>query len=99
MMTDLIAAEVIINSNPVEVLQGGIYNFAGVFLTPELLSITSNNQTIFELADIPAQPSKVFVFLNGIEQTYANDFMIYNSVFTWQSSIRLETNDVLKIYY
>lgn len=82
--------------------EGGIYNYyAGSANTKyELLTISSNNQTVFNLANIPVNPSQAFVYLNGVKSRYSTEFIISSSVFTWlNSGVRLATTDTLEIYY
>jgi hypothetical protein len=93
--------EVNVTNSPIEVLTGGVYNFniTGVQQNRDVLTIASDGQTSFELSVIPLIPSKSTVFLNGLKQTYAVDFMIDNVIFTWLSIIPLSVSDVLEVYY
>lgn len=93
--------ELVVENSPIELLQNGVYNFTTTTIEQnrELLTIGSNNQTVFQLTGIPASPSKANVFLNGVKQTYANDFIINNVILTWLSIVNLSVSDILEIYY
>jgi len=85
----------------VTIVEGGNYSFNVTTIEPEreVLTISFDNQTVFELLNIPTKPSKATVFLNGVKQTYAVHFIINNVIFTWLSSVRLSVSDILEIYY
>lgn len=64
----------------------------------QVLTISSNGQTVFTLSQAPTSPSISKVTLNGIMYDYLVDYTISGTTLTWTSSIALETSDKLKIY-
>jgi len=95
------AISVLDQTETISIVEGGTYSFnftnAWVF---ETLSISSLNQTIFQLNNIPLFPHKSLVYLNGQKMTYGVDYVINSSVLNWLFiDLQLNTLDTLEIYF
>ena len=93
----------VISSNPIEVsvIQSGVFS---IFVTESAqynsFSNITNNQTVFNLTNVPLNPSKALVYLNGQKVMYGPDFMIDSVILTWvNNNIQLNQLDTLEIYY
>lgn len=66
--------------------------------TRKPLTISSNGQTSFSLDTAPAQPTELFLFLNGLKQWTGIDYTISGMTITWLG-ITLQTTDSLEAVY
>lgn len=65
----------------------------------DLLTVTANGQTVFQLQAIARYPDRSSVSLNGVKAVYGSDYLLDNSVLTWLSDVLLETSDSLEVLY
>ena len=65
----------------------------------DVLTISTNGQTAFNLQNISAIPHLSQLSFNGVLQVMGVDYIINSSVLTWTSSIPVSTSDSLIIFY
>jgi hypothetical protein len=65
----------------------------------ETISVTSNGQTSFTLAQEPIQNAGVMMFLNGFKQARGIDFTSAGTAVTYTGSVSLQTTDVVEFWY
>ena len=79
-------------------LSGGMQ--ANAIDARDVLTITVNNQTVFNLSMTPENVNLTQLMINGQKQTYGIDYTIAGTVLTWlNTSFRLATTDRMEIYY
>lgn len=94
--------EVEVNQHNVEVISGGNLSLTLIGqLDKQTLTISTNGQTVFALANFVPLPDKSLLFLNGLQQNYGIDYNINNSIpqLNWLGNVILLTTFTLVIYY
>lgn len=74
------------------VASAGVSNF-------QTFPISRGGQTIFVLANNPANPLLVQMFINGIKVNSPSEMILNGNIITWLNSYRLETQDLIEVYY
>lgn len=84
--------------NTIEVLRGGTYNFIQVgFNNYEQLNPAES--TAFQLANVPVQPDKSLLFVNGVKAKFGTDYNVDGSILNWLSNLPFEPSDQVDFYY
>lgn len=65
----------------------------------EPIPVIEVGQTFFMLAAEAIQPQLSELYVNGIKQTFGEDYAINGSILTWLSSLILEPSDDMEILY
>lgn len=90
--------EIVSEPQPIELLQGGIYNFIQVGFN-NYEQLTPSQFPTFQLSNVPIQPDKSLLFVNGVKAFFGVDYNINGSILNWLSSLIVEQSDQIDFYY